>query len=249
MTFCLGVKTHDGLVGIADSRVLSGNEFITARKVSIHRCDHGALFVMTSGLRSVRDKTILYFEAALREADPSFDQLFKAVNELAVQLRCVIAEDGPSLHESGLPMNFHALVGGQLRSDTEHKLFLVYPEGNWVEIGNETPYHIIGATGYGTPVLKRAVKYEDDMRHAFKVGCLAFDSTRLSAADVDFPMDVALYARDSFQLIEHRYEHDDLRDISDWWQEQIRGSVQKLPSEWLERAFSKLTPPANQASR
>ena len=38
------------------------------------------------------------------------------------------------------------------------------------------------------------------MLYAFKVGLLAFDATRLCAADVDFPMDVILYSRGSFQL-------------------------------------------------
>jgi hypothetical protein len=44
------------------------------------------------------------------------------------------------------------------------------------------------------------------MPYALKVGCLAFDSTPISAADVDFPIDVVLYERDSFALIEQRYE-------------------------------------------
>ena len=35
MTFCLGMRVKDGLVGIADTRVTSGSECITARKVSI----------------------------------------------------------------------------------------------------------------------------------------------------------------------------------------------------------------------
>jgi hypothetical protein len=57
---------------------------------------------------------------------------------------------------------------------------------------------------------------------AFKVGILAFDATRLCAADVDFPMDVLLYTRGSFEIVEKRYERDDLRAISDWWQERMR---------------------------
>jgi putative proteasome-type protease len=37
MTFCLGIKLSDGLVGIADTRVLSGNEMVVARKVSVYQ--------------------------------------------------------------------------------------------------------------------------------------------------------------------------------------------------------------------
>jgi putative proteasome-type protease len=75
------------------------------------------------------------------------------------------------------------------------------------------------------------------MLYAFKVGLLAFDATRLCAADVDFPMDVLLYSRNSFEIVEQRYERDDIRAISDWWQERMRSSVADLPSEWIEAAF------------
>jgi putative proteasome-type protease len=34
---------------------------------------------------------------------------------------------------------------------------------------------------------------------------------------------------------------DDLRQISAWWQERMRGAVHDLPSQWVEAAFSKLT--------
>ena len=49
-----------------------------------------------------------------------------------------------------------------------------------------TPYQIIGSPAYGKPVLDRTLKYGDPLHFALKVGVLAFDSTRISAADVDF---------------------------------------------------------------
>ena len=39
MTFCLAMKVQDGLVGIADTRVTSGSECITARKVNVFQQD------------------------------------------------------------------------------------------------------------------------------------------------------------------------------------------------------------------
>ena len=76
---------------------------------------------------------------------------------------------------------------------------------------------------------------------ALKVGCLAFDSTRISASDVDFPIDVVLYHRAGMELVQHRYEKADLADISSWWQEHLRGLVHDLPSEWIDNIASKLT--------
>ena len=39
-------------------------EMTTLRKVAVYSPPHGTMFVMTSGLRSLRDKTLTYFENA-----------------------------------------------------------------------------------------------------------------------------------------------------------------------------------------
>ena len=204
---------------------------------------------MTSGLRSVRDKALTYFDEIITGPEPPFDRLFKAVNCFAEQVRRVAREDKEPLAESGLDFNMHALIGGQLSSDPDHKLYMVYPQGNWVEIGAGTPYHILGASGYGKPVLDRTLKFQDPMAFALKVGCLAFDSTRISAADVDFPLDVVLYRKGTFEIVEHRLEKGDLLQLSEWWQERLRQSVNELPSGWSEPVLAKLQPPEEQPRR
>ena len=243
MTFCLGINVEDGLVGIADTRVTSGKEMITLRKLSVYHPPGGVMFVMTSGLRSVRDKTLTYFEEALETQDEPFGRLFGAVNLFAKQLRRVGNEDRAALRKGGLRFDSHVLIGGQMERDSGHKLYMMYPEGNWVEAGQATPYQVIGSTGYGKPILDRALTYEDPMRYALQVGCLAFDSTRISAADVDFPIDVVLYRKGSFRLVEHRYQQKDLQQLSTFWQERVRQGVHDLPSEWVEKAFNKLDEP------
>ena len=234
MTFCLGIKVEDGIVAIADTLITAGSECTMAAKVFTYQHERQCLFILTSGLRSVRDKALTYFEEVLDESGPTFDRLFKAVNAFGAQVRRVAEEDAAALAASGLEFNVHALIGGQFERDREHKLYMLYPQANWVEIGQGTPSQIIGASGYGKPVLDRTLKSRDPMPFALKVGCLAFDSTRISAADVDFPIDVVLYERDSFELVEQRYEKNDLAEISHWWQERLRQSVNELSSDWME---------------
>lgn len=241
MTFCLGITVEEGLVAIADTRITSGTELITAHKVTTYGNGSGVFFIMTSGLRSVRDKALTYFDEALTEQEDPPQKLYQAVNLLSAQIRRVAVEDKQYLSESGLHFNIHSLVGGQLRGDQEHKLYLIYPEGNWVEITPGTPYHIIGEGGYGKPVLDRTLKHSDPVHFALKVGCLAFDSTRISAADVDFPIDVVLYNKGTHELVEHRFEEQDLEEISRWWQDRLRQSVHELPSEWVDNIAAQLT--------
>jgi len=242
MTFCLGMRVKDGLVGISDTRVTSGNEVIQARKVSVYHQDGGGMFLMTSGLRSVRDKALTYFDELIEDQQKPFNRLFKAVNAFSEQLRRVAAEDREALSAGGLNFDIHCIIGGRMPGDKEHTLYLVYPEGNWVEIGKGTPYQIIGASGYGKPILDRTLAYEDPLSFALKVGCLAFDSTRISAADVNFPIDVVIFRGENSQIVEHRYDRNELGHISDWWDEQLRNSIKMLPSEWIETVMSKLVP-------
>lgn len=136
--------------------------------------------------------------------------------------------------------NLFAIVGGQLEHDSEHKLFLLYPEGNWVEVGDGSPFIIIGNSGYGKPLLYRSLKFESSMQDALKIGFLSFDSTRVSSNDVDYPIDVVMYEKDSFRLVEHRFEKDDLDYVGKQWSALLSNSVQKLSLEWMDPVFGKM---------
>ncbi len=239
MTFCLGITVDEGLVGISDTRVLSGTESLMAKKVATYQGPGYSFFIHTSGLRSLRDKVLSYFDEAFAKMSSRM-RLFKVVSAYAEQVRRAAVEDGPALREADLRVNIHSLIGGQMGGDSKHSLFLIYPEGNWVEIGPDTPYQIIGNSGFGKPILERSLNQHDPILYAFKLGILAFDATRLCAADVDFPIDVVLYTPGSYEMIEHRYVHEDLRQISNWWQERMRSAVEELPSKWVESAFSRL---------
>jgi putative proteasome-type protease len=243
MTFCLGIKLKDGLVGLADTRITSGTEVFLAKKVSNFQRNGHPMFLMTSGLRSVRDKALTYFEEEL-ESGPGFDRLYKAANAFGAQLRRVAQEDGEALAAAGLHFNLHSLIGGRLSADTESKLYLVYPQGNWVEVNEARPYHIIGESGYGRPVLDRSLKHTDSIPFAFKVGCLAFDSTRISASDVDFPLDVVIVRDGENKVWEGRLQREDLASLSAWWSDRIRTGVSEIPQDWVDALVAKVAPPA-----
>src|ERR1700748_3646202 len=114
MTYCLGIKLKSGLVAIADTRIASGTEATTAKKITIHNDEGHSLFLMTSGLRSVRDKAVTYFQEVLDETPgQNFNKLYKAVNAFGQQLRRVAEEDKVALEKAGLYFNLFTIVGGQ----------------------------------------------------------------------------------------------------------------------------------------
>jgi putative proteasome-type protease len=243
MTYCLGIKVKEGLVAIADSLITSGTDTTVKKKIFIEQKDHFSLFIMTSGLRSVRDKAIVYFREQLETQE--FDKLYKAVNAFGQQVKRVAEEDRQSLEKAGFKFDLNTIIGGQLKGDEEHKLFLLYPEGNWVELGQGAPYVIIGNSGYGKPILNRTLTEDSDLRLALKTGFLSFDSTRVIANNVGYPIDVALYRNGSYQMVEQHYDERDLKDIADQWAQELRNSLEHIPGEWMEAAFSKLPPKEN----
>ena len=234
MTYCLGMRVKSGLVAIADTRITSGNETTTAKKISMHSYEHGTIFIMTSGLRSIRDKAVTYFDEVLDEFGHTYNKMYNVVNAFGAQLRRVSDEDKSSLADSGLTFNLFTIVGGKLDQDKEPKLYLLYPEGNWIEIGTASPFTIIGNSGYGKPILNRALKYDSSLRFALKTGFLSFDSTRVSANDVGYPLDVVIYNNETGDIIEKRYEEKDLKHISEVWDQRLSEIIKEIPEEWID---------------
>ncbi|MGY6559935.1 MAG: peptidase [Nitritalea sp.] len=239
MTFCLGIKTKHGIVGLSDTRITSGTETTTSKKVfTVNRKKH-SFFIMTSGLRSVRDKAITYFSEVIEEKDAEITKLYLMVNAFADQVKRVAKEDQANLEQAGFAFNLFSIIGGQLEEDKSPKLYLLYPQGNWIEIRRGTPFVSIGNTGAGNPILRRSLSYEDSLEFAMKCAFLAFDATKLSVNDVDYPIDTVVLENDHFHTIERRFEQRELEHISTYWNEQLKEAIQTLPVDALKKAFSR----------
>jgi len=238
MTYCLGIRTREGIVGLADTRLTSGTDTTTAKKIfTVKRSKH-SFFIMTSGLRSVRDKAITYFKEVIETQDHDFSRLYQLVNKFGEQVKRVAGEDKVNLEEAGMSFNLYAIVGGQLEDDENPMLYMLYPQGNWIEVGENTPYVIIGNSGFGQPVLKRSLSYDSELEFALKCAFLSFDATRISANDVAYPIDTVVLPKNSYDLIEHRFEEKELGHVSGFWNERLRMAIQELPVEVLDRAFT-----------
>lgn len=239
MTYCLGIKVKEGLVAIADTRITAGTNTTTKKKMYIAQKDNYSMFIMTSGLRSVRDKAVHYFEELIEEG-VVYNKLYKAVNAFGEQVKRVAVEDKEALERAGLKFNLNTIVGGQLKDDASHKLFLLYAEGNWVELDEGSPYVIIGNSGQGKAILNRVLNEDSTMKQALKAGFLSFDSTRVSNNDVDFPIDVVLYKKDSFAIAQHRYEQKDMEKVSELWAQKLKEDLDEIPEEWMDISFDKI---------
>src|SRR5689334_25013288 len=114
MTFCLGISVEQGLIGIADTRIIAGNESLIAKKTATYQGPGFSFFVMNSGLRSLRDKILLQFEETFVRNTEVRDRLSKVVELYARQVRRAATEDKDALEAANLRFNCHSLIGGQM---------------------------------------------------------------------------------------------------------------------------------------
>ncbi|MEH6403579.1 MAG: hypothetical protein V7750_09435 [Sneathiella sp.] len=231
MTYCLGIKVKDGMVCLADGRITSGNQVSSARKVSLFSADARQVCIMTSGLRSLRDKAVAYFEDDCElEKNAHPERMRDLLNIYSSALRLVKTEDKDHLASSGLIFDLHTIIAGQMKRDKEPKMYLVYPEGNWIEVNERAPHISIGSTSYGKPVLDRVLDWETPLSTVLKAAYIAFDSTRVSAVDVGYPVDILTYASDGVWR-EQKFEFDDLLSLRKWWNEQITKQIGSMSDE------------------
>lgn len=236
MTFCIGIKVHEGLVCIADTRISMGSQTLTARKITVIEDGDRSMMLMTSGLRSVRDKVLTYFEEALEERKGGFDKLYQAANALADQVRRVADEDRAALMDAGLRFDLNCMIGGQFSADKDHKFYMLYPQANWVEVSQGTPYCILGESSYGKPLLDRILRYESSLEDALKAGFLAFEYTRTSTTSVGYPMDAVVF-RKGEPMVTYRFLGEELTEVAERWNYSLRRLMKKLPNEWMEPLF------------
>jgi putative proteasome-type protease len=242
MTFCVGIKVDQGLVALADTQIVKGSERLSKGKLTL--LEHGAqrLFIMTSGLRSLRDKTVIYLEEAIAAEAMELERLYQVAQAFGDQLRRVRNEDEAALVQGGLSFNLHAVIGGQLVADSAPTLFYVYPEGNWIEATVDSPYFILGRTLYGKPILDRLLVSAAPLAQALALAYLAFDATRTSVVDVAFPIDVIVFDPLTRSLSQQRFDAPTLAPAADWWQQCLRAALGEFPMDWAKPLLSNISP-------
>jgi putative proteasome-type protease len=67
-----------------------------------------------------------------------------------------------------------------------------------------------------------------------KLVFLSFDATYRNANDVGYPVDVALFPKNSFEVQEKRFHEKDLRDFTEQFNQGILDLVHDLPSDWTQ---------------
>jgi putative proteasome-type protease len=240
MSYCLGIKTRDGLVMASDSRTSAGADQVnTCQKMYRFEVPGERAFViLTTGSLSLSQSVLTLlrsdFNAGRGLAEsPTF---YDAVREVGAKMRLVSDLDREALQRDGYSFNVHLLVGGQI-GEQEHELYMIYPQGNPLRATDDSPFLQIGETKYGRPILDRGVRGETTLGEAAKYALLSIDSTIRSNATVGPPVDLLVYVAGELHLKRHRRLRagdNDLLGIHRQWEQSLRRAVSELPEIQFE---------------
>ena len=235
MTYCVALRLDRGLVFAADTRTSAGNDNVAVfRKLHYWRKIGERVIVLTSaGNLAVTQSVIsLLNEQLMEETESLFTvpSLYRAAVLVGDALRTVRKRDAGALEESGSSFNGNFLLGGQIGSEAP-RLFHIYPEGNFIEATDDTPYFQIGEHKYGKPIIDRVVQPAMRLGQAAKLALLSFDSTLRSNLSVGLPIDILIYERDSLDVRrQKRIEQEDpyYKSLSAGWSEALRTAFAQI---------------------
>lgn len=239
MTYCVGLLLNDGAVLLSDTRTNAGFDNIAIyRKMFVFEVPgERVITILTAGSLSVTQTTI----ARLRDAmnDPESDEdtsimkaptMLKAAEIIGNMLAKVRADIDDKLSAMRQGASASLIVAGQ-RKGGEMRMFLIYPEGNFIEATEDTPFLQIGEHKYGKPILDRVVKMDTPMADAQKAVLLSMDSTLRSNLSVGMPLDMAVIERDACRVtLRRRIEAGDegFRAMSEAWSQALRDGFSQI---------------------
>jgi putative proteasome-type protease len=239
MTYCVGLRLNKGLVFMSDTRTNAGvdNVSVFRKMFSWQVPGERVLMLMTAGNLATTQAVVSLIDErskAPHDRNPSIletPSMFQAAREIGETLREVIQANAMSGQTADSSFNATLILGGQIRG-SEPRLFMIYPEGNFVEASIDTPFFQIGETKYGRPILVRAYDPDMSFEDAVKLMLVSFDSTIKANLSVGLPLDIQVYEADSFRLgASHRIEADDsyYQTISTNWGEALGQALKSLP--------------------
>ena len=163
MTYCVGMVLNKGLVLMSDTRTNSGVDNISVFRKMFTWTVPGEriISVMTAGNLATTQSVISLLEERSKAPEDRLHGLldlptmFQVAVETGKLLRETVAETQASNGTRGKGrFTASIILAGQIKG-MEPRLFMIYPEGNFIEASFDTPFFQIGETKYGRPIILR----------------------------------------------------------------------------------------------
>ena len=241
MTYCVAAAVESGIVFASDSRTNAGVDQIAVFcKMNVFEAPgERVLVLLTAGNLATTQSVLSLLQLRLQDdakRNPKGLLAVRSMYDAAVlvgdTLREVVARDGPMLAQRKIDPGCNFILGGQIKGEAP-RLFHIYPQGNFIESGDDTAYFQIGETKYGKPIIDRVVQHTTPLKDVAKCLLVSFDSTMRSNLSVGMPIDLLGYETDSLQVAHRRRFADGdpyFREISQFWSNGLRRLFTELPN-------------------
>jgi putative proteasome-type protease len=239
MTYCVGLRLNRGLVFMSDTRTNSGVDNISSFRKMFSFVTPGerVIVILTAGNLATTQALISLLEERTKapaERSPSIlkqPTMFQVARLVGDTLREIIGGHAQNGQRADSAFDASVILGGQI-AGSEPRLFLIYPEGNFIEASDETPFFQIGETKYGRPIIVRAHDPDMSFAAAVKLLLVSFDSTIKANLSVGLPLDVQVMPADQFKLpgrIRITADDPNYLAVSSGWGEALKTALTDLP--------------------
>ncbi len=242
MTYCLGIKVNQGMIFASDSRTNAGlDDFSIHSKMYNYSVGDRCIIILTSGNLSTSQAVFHSIESDLKSAvitDRNLN-ICKDLEEIADYVGSLSVKHSKVKNEvfkqGDIDFGSYFIVGGQIKGHSQ-KMFLVYPQGNFIECSENNPFFQIGETKYGKPILDRIINSNTSLGDAARTALVSLDSTMRSDLSVGPPIDFLVYKKNKINLdIKDKIKLDSpyFKDLSEMWHDRLQSSFKDLPKfDW-----------------
>ena len=239
MTYCVGIKTNEGVVLASDSRTNAGLDNVNIySKMLTYDVGDRTIIVVTSGNLATSQAVFKSLEKDIKNKDSSlslntckdFEQIASYIGKLNVKHS---SPDGVNTDSLVLGSTF--IIGGQIRGQ-QLELYMVYPQGNYIRPADSKPYLVIGEVKYGKPILDRVITPRVSIGDASRCALISMDSTLKSDLTVGPPIDIAVYKKDEKKISYLKClntSDDDYAKVCNQWSDKVLQVFDTFPKfDW-----------------
>ena len=239
MTYCVGLLLNDGIVCLSDTRTNAGLDNISTYKKMFVFDKPGdrVIAIMTAGSLSVTQTTLARLDEASTDSEATGETsillaptMLQVAQIIGRTLSDTSQEVASRMAGTKTSASASMIVAGQ-RKGGDMRMFLIYPQGNFIEATSDTPYLQIGEHKYGKPILDRVVTPETSIQDATKAVLLSMDSTIRSNLSVGMPLDLVIIEKDAFGVTQERRiepEDETFATMSRSWSVALRDAFQGI---------------------
>ena len=222
---------------VSDSRTNAGVDQISTFSKMHAFCGNGERFfvLLSSGNLATTQAVVTRLRHDIRQAAAENLTSLQTMSAAADYVGRISVEQQekhrPASEKGDFAPEASFILGGQIAGNVP-RLYLIYPEGNYVHSTKQTPFLQIGETKYGKPILDRIITADTPLETAARCAIVSIDSTMRSNATVGPPIEVLLYPVNTMRHGMYlRLAEDDpfLQEIRQAWAANLRQAFDQLP--------------------